>query len=225
MAVIDWWNGPLTLVVILFALCLLLLTGSIAGAACRACHSSGTFFHCDTHTHTHWVGSVIFSRQKIGHAHDNSADSENVAGAHRPECACAFHFRFENGQGNNSFFISMPKTQLKRVNHKLSRRTIDVPSNMAIPRGLRWPWEKFGSARLSCRKKKAYFVDRTLLVRGYKLTKHDRFGKRPAATEPEDIDNRSTEAEVNALRMLIALFFFFFQRSSNNLDLRFLLWK
>ena len=53
MAVIDWWNGPLILVVIFFALCLLLLTWSIAGVACRACHSSGTFFHCDTHTHTH----------------------------------------------------------------------------------------------------------------------------------------------------------------------------
>ena len=53
MAVIDWWNGPLSLVVIFFALCLLLLTWSIAGVACRACHSSGTFFHCDTHTHTH----------------------------------------------------------------------------------------------------------------------------------------------------------------------------
>ena len=53
MAVIDWWNGPLTLVVTFFALCLLLLTWSIAGVACRACHSSGTVFHCDTHTHTH----------------------------------------------------------------------------------------------------------------------------------------------------------------------------
>ena len=53
MAVIDWWNGPLSLVVIFFALCLLLLTWSIAGVACRACHSSGTFFHCDTHAHTH----------------------------------------------------------------------------------------------------------------------------------------------------------------------------
>ena len=52
-AVIDWWNGPLTLVVIFFALCLLLLTWNIAGITCRACHSSGTFFHCDTHTHTH----------------------------------------------------------------------------------------------------------------------------------------------------------------------------
>ena len=54
MAVIDWWNGPLSLVVIFFALCLLLLTWSIAGVACRACHSSGTFFSLwHTHTHTH----------------------------------------------------------------------------------------------------------------------------------------------------------------------------
>ena len=53
MAVIDWWNGPLSLVVIFFALCLLLLTWRIAGVACRACYSSGSFFRCDTHTHTH----------------------------------------------------------------------------------------------------------------------------------------------------------------------------
>ena len=44
MTVIDWWNGPLPLVVFLFALCLLLLTWSITSIACRACHSSGTFF-------------------------------------------------------------------------------------------------------------------------------------------------------------------------------------
>ena len=49
MAVIDWWNRPVALVVIFFALCLLLLTWSIAGIACRACHSSGTFFIV-THT-------------------------------------------------------------------------------------------------------------------------------------------------------------------------------
>ena len=51
MAVIDWWNGPLTLVVIFFELCLLLLTWSSASVACRACHSSGTFFIV-IHTHT-----------------------------------------------------------------------------------------------------------------------------------------------------------------------------
>ena len=53
MTVTDWWNGSLPFVVFLFALWLLLLTWSIAGIACRACHSAGTFFHCHTHTHTH----------------------------------------------------------------------------------------------------------------------------------------------------------------------------
>ena len=60
---------------------------------------------------------------------------------------------------------------------------------------------------------------RKLLVRPYnfKETQHDRFGKRPAATEAEEIDYRSTEAEVNALgRCDRAVFFFFFLRSFNN---------
>ena len=44
-----------------------------------------------------------FLRRKLGHAHDNSADSENVADAHEPSVH-AFIFRFENGQGNQSLF-------------------------------------------------------------------------------------------------------------------------
>ena len=52
---------------------------------------------------------------------------------------------------------------------------------------------------------------RKLLLRGYKFkdTKHDRFGKRSAATEAEEIDDRSTEADVNSLRRLIEFFSFF----------------
>ena len=61
---------------------------------------------------------------------------------------------------------------------------------------------------------------RKLLLRGYKFkeTKHDRFGKIPAATEAEEIDDRSTEADVNALRIgrAIELFFFSSTSSSNN---------
>ena len=73
------------------------------------------------------VGSVDFLRRKIGLAHDNSADSENVAGAHEPNVHVYFIFSLENGQGNQSFsFLSMTKIQLKRV--MLSRRTIDAPS-------------------------------------------------------------------------------------------------
>ena len=50
------------------------------------------------------VGSANFLRRKIGHAHDNSADSENVAGAHEPSVHAHFIFRFKNGQGNQSVF-------------------------------------------------------------------------------------------------------------------------
>ena len=66
MAVIDWWNEPLTLVVIFFALCLLLLTWSIACVACRACHSSGTFFSLwHTHIHLSLFFSLLKKIQKI----------------------------------------------------------------------------------------------------------------------------------------------------------------
>ena len=52
--------------------------------------------------------------------------------------------------------------------------------------------------------------NRKLLLRGYKFkdTKHERFGKRSAATEAEEIDDRSTEADVNALRRSIEFFFY-----------------
>ena len=67
---------------------------------------------------------------------------------------------------------------------------------------------------------------RKLLLRGYKFkeTKHDRFGKRPAATNAEKIDDQSTEADVNALRRLIELFLFsFFNDRLTTSDLCFLL--
>ena len=60
--------------------------------------------------------------------HDNSGDSENVAGARELSVHAHFIFRFENGQGNQSFFLPMTKIQLKRVNHKLGQRSVDAPS-------------------------------------------------------------------------------------------------
>ena len=98
----------------------------------------------------------------------------------------------------------------------------------ACPRGLKRALEKFDSARLS-RKKKANFVHRRkLLLEGYKFkeTKHDIFGKRPAATQAsaEKFDERSMEAGVNAFRRSIGLFFFsLFNDRLTTLDLRFLL--
>ena len=66
---------------------------------------------------------------------------------------------------------------------------------------------------------------RKLLLKGYNFeeSKHDRFGKRPAANAAEKIDERSTEADVSAFRRSIWLFFFFYDRL-RTLDLRFLLW-
>ena len=68
---------------------------------------------------------------------------------------------------------------------------------------------------------------RKLHLRGYKFkdTKHDRFGKRSAATEAEEIDDRSTEADVNALRRSIEFFFLFSTSSSNNFRFAFLALK
>ena len=68
---------------------------------------------------------------------------------------------------------------------------------------------------------------RKLLKKGYnfKESKHDRFGKRPAAKAAEKIDDRSTEADVSAFRRSIGLLllFFFFYDCLKTLDLRFLL--
>ena len=66
---------------------------------------------------------------------------------------------------------------------------------------------------------------RKLPLRGYKFkeTKHDRFGKRSAATEAEEIDNRSTAG--GGRECLLGQsggFFFFYLRSSNNFRFAFL---
>ena len=70
---------------------------------------------------------------------------------------------------------------------------------------------------------------RKSLLKGYnfKESRHNRFGKRPAANAAEKIDERSTEADVSAFRRSIGLlffFFFFFYDRLRTLDLRFLLW-
>ena len=178
--------------------------------------------------HAYRVGSANFLRRKIGHAHDNSADSENVAGAREPSVHAHFIFRFENGQGNQSFFLSMTNIQLKRVNRKLSRRTVDAPSTGRFREASSGPEKSLVPHGLV--EKKANFVDsRKLLFRRYtfKDTKHDRFGKRSVATEAEEIDDRTAEADVNALRRSMELFFlsFIYLRRLTTLDLRFLLWK
>ena len=160
------------------------------------------------------VGSANFSRRKIGHAHDNSADSENVAGAREPSVDAHFIFHLENGQGNQSFFLSTTKKKLKRVNRKLSQRTVDTPSTGRFCEASGGPEKS-----LVLKKEKANFVDsRKLLLRGYKFkgTKHDRFGKdmQRLRLRRLTIDRRRRSWTPSSGRS--SWFFFLFSTSSSN---------
>ena len=64
-----------------------------------------------------------------------------------------------------AYFLPMTKIQMKRVNHKLSRRTVDAPSTGRFREASSGPEKlKFGSAWLTG--KKANFLDsRKLLIR------------------------------------------------------------
>ena len=73
-----------------------------------------------------WL-SELFATQ-VGYAHGNSAASENVAGARKPSVHADFIFVSKTVGQIRAFFVPMTKMQLKRVNHKLSRRTVDAPS-------------------------------------------------------------------------------------------------
>ena len=65
-----------------------------------------------------------------------------------------------------AYFLPTTNIQLKRANHKLSRRTVDAPSTGHFREASSGPEKhKFGSGRLS--RKKENFVDsRKLLLRG-----------------------------------------------------------
>ena len=146
-------------------------------------------------------------------------------------CTRIFIFRFENGPGNQSFFLSTTKIQLKRVNHNLSWWTIDAPWTGRVREASSGPWKNLiQHGFVEKKKRQANFVNRRkLLLKGYKFkeSKCDRFGNRPAATAAEKIDEWSTEADVSAFCRSIGLFFvfcFFFNDCLRTLDLRFLLW-
>ena len=101
------------------------------------------------------VGSANLSRRKIGHAHDNSADSENVAGAREPSVHGHFMFLFKNGQGNMSFSIFLPMPKTSETSQPQAQPADDWRAvDMAILRGLQRPREKFGSAAARLSRKK-----------------------------------------------------------------------
>ena len=176
------------------------------------------------------VRSANFSQRKIGHAHDNSADTENVAGAPQPNLHAHFIFRFENGPGNQSFFSihdqNTAETSQPKAPPTDDRRVMD----RACPRGFQRPLEKFDSARL-CRKKRQTSIEfvkrRKLLFRGYKF-------KQPnTASLERDLqrsrlrrstnDRRRRTWTPSAGRSAAACFFFicFLLQSSNNLRFAF----
>ena len=147
------------------------------------------------------VGSANFPQRKIGHAHDNSVDSENVAGAPQRSVHAHFIFRFENGPGNQSFFSIHDQNTAETSQAQAQPKNDWRAMNRACPRGLKRPLEKFDSARLSRK-------------------------KWPAVNAVEKIDERSMEADVSAFSRSIGLFFCcsFFYDHLRTLDLRFLLW-
>ena len=101
------------------------------------------------------VVSANFSRRKIGHAHDNSADSENVAGARELSVHAHFLFLFRKRSGEiRAFFLPMTEIQLKQVNHKLGRRTIDVPPTGRFHQNSSGPEKSFVQRGFNSRKKK-----------------------------------------------------------------------
>ena len=100
-----------------------------------------------------WLSELFATETR--HVHDNSAGSEKVAGVREPSVQAHFIFRFENNQGSQTYFLPMTKMQLKRVQHKLSQRTVDAPSTGRFREASSSPEKlKFGSARLSRKKGK-----------------------------------------------------------------------
>ena len=111
-----------------------------------------------------------------------------------------------------------PKIQLKRVNHKLSWRMIVAPSTGRFREASSGPERSLFQYGLVEKEKTTFMDSRKLLLIGekFKETKHDRFGKRPAATDTEEIYDRLREVDVNALGRSIGLFFFSFYDRLNN---------
>ena len=91
-----------------------------------------------------------FSRRKLGHAHDNSADSENVAGAREPSVHAHFIFRFENGQENQSLFSTNDQNTAETSQPQAQPTDVGAPSTGRFREASSGPEKlKFGSARLS----------------------------------------------------------------------------
>ena len=114
-----------SLVVIFFALSLLLLTWSIAGIACHACHSSGTFFslwhtharactHAHTHTHTHTrTHTHTHTHTHTTHTHTHTHNTHTHIHTHTHTHTHTHIYSVTTGWGQE-FWLTEPKTQSKQ---------------------------------------------------------------------------------------------------------------
>ena len=94
-----------------------------------------------------------FRWRKIGYTHDNSAASENVAGAREPNVHA--HLKTVREIRVISFYpwpkYKWNESATSSADGRLTRHRQGVSASLL------WPWEKFGSVRLS--RIKANFVD------------------------------------------------------------------
>ena len=173
------------------------------------------------------VGSMNYLRRKTGRAHDNSLDWKMLQVHANQMCTRISFFLSKTVREIRAIFLSMTKIQLKRVNHKLSRRTIEAPSAGRFREAPSGPEKSLVQQWLS--RKKANFVDSgKLLLRGYKLKKK----KKMTVWERELQWPRLRRSTIDRRRRTWApsagqssFFFSFFLRSSNNFRFAFLALK
>ena len=78
----------------------------------------------------------------MGHAHDKSADSENVAGVREQRVHRHFIFRFKNSQGNQSIFSTHDQSAAETSQPQAQPTDGWRAINRACSQGLQHPWKK-----------------------------------------------------------------------------------
>ena len=125
-----------------------------------------------------------------------------------------------------ALFLPMRKIQLKRVNHKLGQRSVDAPSTGRFREASSGPEKSLVQHGLVEKIRQTLWIVGSFFkeAKKFKESKHNRFGKRPAATEAKKIDRRRRAWTPSAGRSS-CFFFRFFASSSNNFRFAFLALK
>ena len=101
------------------------------------------------------VGSANFSQRKIGHAHDNSADSAETLQVFPNGVCTRISFFVSKTVREIRAFFSIHDQNTAETSQPQAQPTDDWRAmDRACPRGFKRPLEKFDSARLSRYKKK-----------------------------------------------------------------------